>query len=165
MIEPLLDPSHPIHEEYKKKGLEQLALVNGTGNFIAKSESKCTVCGLTGHFGFECPETRFETYDRADVVSHTSYRKNRMKFPHFSQICLLCGDRGHVTSDCKLAKDKKLTPQELAAMERDIRMGKSYGESRFEKKQRYQFMNIIFDNDFAFGSLQKCRWYFVESYT
>lgn len=69
LIEPLLDPSHPIHEEYKKKGLEQLALVNGTGGtFLAKSESRCTVCGQMGHFGFECPETQFDTYQRAEVV-------------------------------------------------------------------------------------------------
>lgn len=70
LIEPLLDPSHPIHEEFKKKGLEQLAMVNGMGgNFIARNDAVCTVCGQMGHYGFDCPETRFETYDHADVVS------------------------------------------------------------------------------------------------
>eukprot|EP01055_Gregarina_sp_Pseudo9_P004868 Gregarina_sp_Pseudo_9__4867@NODE_508_length_2671_cov_40_733283_g479_i0_p1_GENE_NODE_508_length_2671_cov_40_733283_g479_i0NODE_508_length_2671_cov_40_733283_g479_i0_p1_ORF_typecomplete_len357_score49_69SF1HH/PF16275_5/5_6e27KH_1/PF00013_29/2_3e11zfCCHC_3/PF13917_6/0_009zfCCHC_3/PF13917_6/0_002zfCCHC_4/PF14392_6/0_98zfCCHC_4/PF14392_6/0_034zfCCHC/PF00098_23/0_0034zfCCHC/PF00098_23/13zfCCHC_6/PF15288_6/0_22zfCCHC_6/PF15288_6/19zfRVT/PF13966_6/10zfRVT/PF13966_6/53C1_2/PF03107_16/1_1C1_2/PF03107_16/2 len=85
LIEPLLDPSHPIHEEYKKRGLEQLALVNGTGGFLVKSDSRCTVCGQLGHFGYECPETQFDTYKRAEVK------------------CQICGDRGHVTMDCKFA--------------------------------------------------------------
>lgn len=50
LIEPLLDPFHPLHEEYKRRGLEQLALVNGV-TMGTLDNTKCTLCGETGHAG------------------------------------------------------------------------------------------------------------------
>eukprot|EP00923_Selenidium_pygospionis_P060732 GHVN01106732.1.p1 GENE.GHVN01106732.1~~GHVN01106732.1.p1 ORF type:complete len:679 (-),score=146.18 GHVN01106732.1:1247-3283(-) len=93
LIEPLLDPSHPMHDEFKKKGLEQLALVNGLT--VAKTEQRCSECGGTGHLGFECPEAKFESYKKADVV------------------CAICGDKGHVTMDCKIAKQQGMTNEQV----------------------------------------------------
>ncbi|EZG58017.1 Hrf1 family protein [Gregarina niphandrodes] len=108
LIEPLLDPSHPVHEEYKKKGLQQLAQVTGANSVatgpgpgqlaLSRQDAQCSVCGQLGHFSYECPEVRFETYDMANVQ------------------CLLCGDRGHVTSDCYIAKERGLTPQDIAVL-------------------------------------------------
>lgn len=50
MIEPLLDPLHPAHEEFKKRGLEQLALVNGV-NYTDLDQRRCPICQGTGHLG------------------------------------------------------------------------------------------------------------------
>jgi len=99
LIEPLLDPFHPIHEEYKKRGLEQLAAVTGTGAFLTKQDIRCTVCGAMGHHGHQCPEANFDTYQRVDVK------------------CLFCGDRGHVSMDCKIAAERGITPEQLLIME------------------------------------------------
>lgn len=96
LIEPLLNPFHPAHEEFKKKGLEQLALVNGVS--LTKIDSRCTVCGAVGHLSWECPDADFQSFQKANVK------------------CGLCGDKGHVTMDCKLAKG--LSSEELAEIEK-----------------------------------------------
>ncbi|KAH8741833.1 transcription or splicing factor-like protein [Cryptosporidium ryanae] len=101
MIQPLLDPFHPLHEEYKRDGLQQLAIINGTlnpniginnnnlintfsnGNQINISNG-CLHCGSTQHQTYACP----------DVNSMISYKRPDIK-------CSICGDKGHVTRDCK----------------------------------------------------------------
>ncbi|CEM25933.1 unnamed protein product [Vitrella brassicaformis CCMP3155] len=84
LIEPLLDPSHQLHEEFKKKGMEQLALVNGLNFGLATNEVRCSVCQAIGHLAFECPEAQqMQTFKKPEVR------------------CTICGDLGHVTMDCK----------------------------------------------------------------
>ncbi|KAK6588194.1 Ms15p KH + 2 Znknuckle (C2HC) [Cryptosporidium xiaoi] len=103
MIQPLLDPFHPLHEEYKRDGLQQLAIINGTlnpniginnnsnnllntfsnGNQINISNG-CLHCGSTQHQTYACP----------DVNSMISYKRPDIK-------CSICGDKGHITRDCK----------------------------------------------------------------
>lgn len=55
-----------MHEEFKKKGLEQLALVNGVQ--LGKLETRCNVCGATGHLAWECPDHDYQSFKRAEVV-------------------------------------------------------------------------------------------------
>ncbi|GAW81794.1 hypothetical protein, conserved [Plasmodium gonderi] len=86
LITPLLDPFHPLHDEYKKKGLEQLALVNGI-NLNQLESQRCSMCNSTAHMTFECPEN----------MNLQNFKKPEIK-------CTLCGDHGHITLDCKLAK-------------------------------------------------------------
>ncbi|GAB67322.1 hypothetical protein PCYB_113420 [Plasmodium cynomolgi strain B] len=86
LITPLLDPFHPLHDEYKKKGLEQLALVNGI-NLNQLEAQRCSMCNSTSHMTFECPEN----------MNLQNFKKPEIK-------CTLCGDHGHITLDCKLAK-------------------------------------------------------------
>ncbi|CAA9989094.1 conserved Plasmodium protein, unknown function [Plasmodium knowlesi strain H] len=86
LITPLLDPFHPLHDEYKKKGLEQLALVNGI-NINQLDVQRCSMCNSTLHMTFECPEN----------MNLQNFKKPEIK-------CNLCGDHGHITLDCKLAK-------------------------------------------------------------
>ncbi|PHJ16707.1 zinc knuckle domain-containing protein, partial [Cystoisospora suis] len=90
MIEPLLDPLHPAHEEFKKRGLEQLALVNGV-NYTDLDQRRCPICQGTGHLAQDCPDAQeLQPFKKAEVR------------------CALCGDFGHVTMDCKL---RRLNPQ------------------------------------------------------
>ncbi|KAF7458065.1 putative transcription or splicing factor-like protein [Cryptosporidium felis] len=101
MIQPLLDPFHPLHEEYKRDGLQQLAIINGTLNTnLANSNSLintfstgnapvaltkgCLHCGSTHHPTYACP----------DVNSLNSFKRPDIK-------CSICGDKGHITKDCK----------------------------------------------------------------
>lgn len=87
LIIPLLDPNHPLHEEFKRKGLEQLAIVNGI-NLNQLDTQKCAFCGSPNHLTYECP----------DNTNLQNFKKPEVK-------CNLCGDRGHITLDCKLAKN------------------------------------------------------------
>jgi splicing factor 1 len=78
MIEPLIDPLHPDFESERLRGLEQLALITGTGT-AAKDrqlrlveaggvdelsytmiEIKCDVCGGRGHLPSDCPNRKKE---------------------------------------------------------------------------------------------------------
>lgn len=89
LIIPLLDPKHPQHEEHKRKGLEQLAIVNGI-NISQLDMQKCTFCGSTTHVSADCAEnSNFQNFKKPEIK------------------CNLCGDHGHITLDCKLATDKK----------------------------------------------------------
>ncbi|CBZ55352.1 hypothetical protein NCLIV_057750 [Neospora caninum Liverpool] len=87
LIEPLLDPLHPAHEEFKKRGLEQLALVNGV-NYSDLEQRRCPICQGTGHTAQECP----------DAQELQPFKKPEVR-------CALCGDFGHVTMDCKLRQN------------------------------------------------------------
>ncbi|POM83256.1 KH domain protein [Cryptosporidium meleagridis] len=101
MIQPLLDPFHPLHEEYKRDGLQQLAIINGTlntnlnnsgslintfssGNTAITLAKGCLHCGSTQHPTYACP----------DVNSLNSFKRPDIK-------CSICGDKGHITKDCK----------------------------------------------------------------
>eukprot|EP00916_Digyalum_oweni_P006251 GHVL01010805.1.p1 GENE.GHVL01010805.1~~GHVL01010805.1.p1 ORF type:complete len:516 (-),score=126.52 GHVL01010805.1:122-1669(-) len=84
LIEPLLDPGHPMHEEFKKAGLEQLAVVNGF--LISKTDMRCSCCNAVGHQAWECPDMQESNVKRTDVK------------------CAICGDKGHPTADCKWAQ-------------------------------------------------------------
>ena len=105
LLDPLLDPTHPIHNEYKQKGLKQLIslssntdqLINTTsGMAINKSTARCTACGELGHYSFICPNLNIVSYKKVELV------------------CGFCGDMGHVTTDCLKAKNSNLTDVELA---------------------------------------------------
>eukprot|EP00921_Rhytidocystis_pertsovi_P016550 GHVQ01026091.1.p1 GENE.GHVQ01026091.1~~GHVQ01026091.1.p1 ORF type:complete len:729 (+),score=159.01 GHVQ01026091.1:724-2910(+) len=91
LIEPLLDPFHPMHEDFKKRGLEQLALVNGLT--MSKIDQRCAVCGGTGHFAYECP----------DAQQLQNFKKPQVR-------CAICGDMGHVTMDCKMRPEGGIPP-------------------------------------------------------
>ncbi|KAK1935886.1 putative transcription or splicing factor-like protein [Babesia divergens] len=104
MIEPLLDPFHPKHEEFKRRGLEQLALVNGVALGIVDA-SRCSVCGAVGHRAYECPDApNLHTVKHADVK------------------CAICGFMGHLTSDCKLAASAGTT----AATQEAVKIDQEY---------------------------------------
>ncbi|CDU18927.1 transcription/splicing factor [Plasmodium yoelii] len=90
LITPLLDPTHPLHDEFKKKGLEQLALVNGI-NLNQLETQRCAMCNSTTHLTHECPEN----------MNIQNFKKPEIK-------CNLCGDHGHITLDCKLAKQNNI---------------------------------------------------------
>ncbi|CRG93812.1 transcription or splicing factor-like protein, putative [Plasmodium gallinaceum] len=95
LITPLLDPFHPLHEEYKRKGLEQLALVNGI-NLNQLDTQRCSICNSMTHLTFECPEN----------MNLQNFKKPEIK-------CNLCGDHGHITLDCKLAKQKNYMKNDI----------------------------------------------------
>ncbi|CRH00902.1 transcription or splicing factor-like protein, putative [Plasmodium relictum] len=95
LITPLLDPFHPLHEEYKRKGLEQLALVNGI-NLNQLDTQRCSICNSMTHLTFECPEN----------MNLQNFKKPEIK-------CNLCGDHGHITLDCKLAKQKNYIKNDI----------------------------------------------------
>ncbi|KAK1443138.1 KH domain-containing BBP like protein [Babesia gibsoni] len=104
LIEPLLDPFHPKHEEFKRRGLEQLALVNGVALGISDA-SRCSVCGGQGHRAHECPDA-----PGLHTVKHADVR------------CAICGFMGHLTSDCKLAASAGTT----AATQEAVKMDQEY---------------------------------------
>ena len=78
LIEPLVDPLHPGFEAERTRGLEQLALITGTGTAqrdqqlrlleadgvdelsYTRIEVKCTVCDGRGHFASDCPNRKKE---------------------------------------------------------------------------------------------------------
>ncbi|GIX62528.1 transcription or splicing factor-like protein, putative [Babesia caballi] len=110
LIEPLLDPFHPKHEEFKRRGLEQLALVNGVALGISDA-SRCSSCGGLGHRAFECPDAAgLHTFKHADVR------------------CAICGFMGHLTSDCKLAGSTGTT----AATQEAVKLDQEYNRMMTE---------------------------------
>ncbi|XP_953608.1 uncharacterized protein TA16690 [Theileria annulata] len=75
LIEPLLDPFHPKHEEFKRLGLEQLALVNGVALGIVDI-ARCSICGASGHRAHECQDMPAPSVPRVEIVPsllHTGY--------------------------------------------------------------------------------------------
>ncbi|SBT79688.1 transcription or splicing factor-like protein, putative [Plasmodium malariae] len=102
LITPLLDPFHPLHEEYKKKGLEQLALVNGI-NLNQLETQRCSICNSSTHLTFECPEN----------MNLQNFKKPEIK-------CNLCGDHGHITLDCKLAKQNNFKKNDFDTSNNNI---------------------------------------------
>lgn len=116
MIQPLLDPFHPLHEEYKRDGLQQLAIINGTlnanmnnpsalintfssGNTSLTMAKGCLHCGSTQHPTYACP----------DVNSLNSFKRPDIK-------CSICGDKGHITKDCKLHVPNNNVEEEFKKM-------------------------------------------------
>ena len=79
LIEPLIDPLHPDFEKERLKGLEQLALITGTGTAAkdrqlrlaeaggveeysyTRIEIKCDICGGRGHLPSDCPQRKTES--------------------------------------------------------------------------------------------------------
>lgn len=82
LIADLLRPIDDDTNEWKKKQLMELAAINGT---LRDLSAPCNRCGEPGHRHYECP------YGEAKDASK-----------RIQVLCLLCGDGGHVTSDCKL---------------------------------------------------------------
>jgi len=121
LIEPLLDPHHPMHEDFKNRGLDQLALVHGTtiqkphSHSLAIAGQMCEICGGTGHYSWKCPEAFEFDYERAEVQ------------------CALCSDRGHPTMDCKIVRDKKLTARQVAELERRAEERRKSKQTRLER--------------------------------
>ena len=78
-IAPLVDPLHPEFEGERTRGLEQLALLTGTGQAFqqrqlalleadgieefsyTKIDVRCSVCGDRGHLGSDCPNRKTES--------------------------------------------------------------------------------------------------------
>ncbi|KEG02653.1 hypothetical protein YYE_02482 [Plasmodium vinckei vinckei] len=123
LITPLLDPTHPLHEEFKKKGLEQLALVNGI-NLNQLETQRCAMCNSTTHLTHECPEN----------MNIQNFKKPEIK-------CNLCGDHGHITLDCKLAKQNNFMknnfdPANIPAPPPDDGMTSTY-----DRKNNYPYIN------------------------
>ncbi|GBE60192.1 transcription or splicing factor [Babesia ovata] len=110
LIGPLLDPFHPKHEEFKRRGLEQLALVNGVALGISDA-SRCSVCGGVGHRAYECPDA-----PNLHTVKHADVR------------CAICGFMGHLTSDCKLAGSTGTT----AATQEAVKLDQEYNRMMTE---------------------------------
>jgi splicing factor 1 len=80
LVADLLVPVDDETNEWKKRQLMELAVINGT---MKDLNAPCSKCGEPGHRHYECPH--------ADSgVKRVSVR------------CALCGDGGHVTGDCKL---------------------------------------------------------------
>ena len=76
LIEPIVDPLHPGHEQERLKGLEQLAIITGTTKTLQERQLKLL---------------------EADYQEDMSYTMAAI-------VCKTCGDRGHVTSDCPTLK-------------------------------------------------------------
>jgi splicing factor 1 len=76
MIEPLVDPLHRDFEKERSRGLEQLALITGTGKAMQERQLRLL---------------------EADGIEEQSYTK-------FEILCSVCGDRGHLPSDCPSRK-------------------------------------------------------------
>ncbi|ORM39491.1 Branchpoint-bridging protein [Babesia sp. Xinjiang] len=110
LIAPLLDPFHPKHEEFKRRGLEQLALVNGVALGISDA-GRCSVCGGMGHRAYECPDA-----PGLRTVKHADVR------------CAICGFMGHLTSDCKLAGSTGTT----AATQEAVKLDQEYNRMMTE---------------------------------
>lgn len=72
LIEPLVDPLHPAFELERTRGLEQLALLTGTGKTMQDRQLQLLESG---------------------GVEDLSYTRIEVK-------CSVCGDRGHLSSDC-----------------------------------------------------------------
>ncbi|KAH8585169.1 transcription or splicing factor [Cryptosporidium sp. chipmunk genotype I] len=101
MIQPLLDPFHPLHEEYKRDGLQQLAIINGTLNTNLNNSSSLINTFSSGNNAItlakgclHCGSTQHPTYACPDVNSLNSFKRPDIK-------CSICGDKGHITKDCK----------------------------------------------------------------
>ncbi|EAK87624.1 Ms15p; KH + 2 Znknuckle (C2HC) [Cryptosporidium parvum Iowa II] len=101
MIQPLLDPFHPLHEEYKRDGLQQLAIINGTLNTNLNNSSSLINTFSSGNTAItltkgclHCGSTQHPTYACPDVNSLNSFKRPDIK-------CSICGDKGHITKDCK----------------------------------------------------------------
>jgi splicing factor 1 len=76
LIEPIVDPLHPDHEKERLKGLEQLALITGTTTSFQDRQLRLI---------------------ESDFIEDLSYNK-------IDIVCKVCGDRGHVSSDCPTLK-------------------------------------------------------------
>jgi splicing factor 1 len=80
LIEPLVDPLHADFEKERCRGLEQLALITGTGKAMQERQLRLL---------------------EADGIEEETYTK-------FEVLCSICRDRGHLSSDCP--NRKKDTP-------------------------------------------------------
>eukprot|EP00927_Polykrikos_kofoidii_P026488 TRINITY_DN23565_c0_g1_i1.p1 TRINITY_DN23565_c0_g1~~TRINITY_DN23565_c0_g1_i1.p1 ORF type:complete len:744 (+),score=127.58 TRINITY_DN23565_c0_g1_i1:188-2419(+) len=89
VIRPLLNPESSEFEYARTHGMQQLATVNGFT--LSNKENRCGICSAFGHLGHECPEVGGDNFKMANVV------------------CSICGDKGHVASDCKIAAEKHQT--------------------------------------------------------
>ena len=76
LIEPIVDPLHPDHEKERLKGLEQLAIITGTTQSMQDRQLRL----IESDFKEDLSYTRIEI------------------------VCKICGDRGHLASDCPTVK-------------------------------------------------------------
>jgi hypothetical protein len=76
LIDDLLRPIDDDTNEWKKRQLMELAIINGTMKDLS---APCSRCGEPGHRHYECP------YE-GDKVRRAGVR------------CALCGDGGHITA-------------------------------------------------------------------
>ena len=97
IIEPMLDPTREETIIAKRKGLAELALINGT----FKAGKFCEVCGEHGHQQFECP--------RRDL----DFRAAKIK-------CNICGDGGHPTRDCPLSRSGQASSASAVRVDTDF---------------------------------------------
>lgn len=76
LIEPIVDPLHPDHEKERLKGLEQLAIITGTTQSMQ---------------------------DRQLRLIESDFKED-MSYTRIEIVCKICGDRGHLASDCPTVK-------------------------------------------------------------
>ena len=101
LIADLLKPVDDDTNEWKKRQLMELAVINGT---MRDLKAPCSRCGEPGHRHYECP-----------YADQSARRTTAI-------VCAICGDGGHVTSDCKQRADGtgEDTGPTLAALESEI---------------------------------------------
>ncbi|OEH75052.1 zinc knuckle domain-containing protein [Cyclospora cayetanensis] len=107
LIEPLLDPLHPAHEEFKRRGLEQLALVNGV-NYSDLDQRRCAICQALGHSGENVVSALFSALVCVVAELRAAHEcpdnQDLQPFKKPQVRCAICGDLGHVTMDCKMRR-------------------------------------------------------------
>ena len=77
--------------DLKRNQLRDLAVLNGTLRVQHDDGRPCTICGITGHRRWACPNK-----DSASAAAATS--SNRIN----AIICRFCGNTGHIERDCKM---------------------------------------------------------------
>lgn len=70
LIVPLLDPLHPLHEQHRKRGLNEIAILQNTNepssnaHAVSLAGTRCEVCGEQGHYAWKCPFNSEYQYER-----------------------------------------------------------------------------------------------------
>ncbi|KAJ1608164.1 Ms15p [Cryptosporidium canis] len=172
MILPLLDPFHPLHEEYKRDGLQQLAIINGTlnanlsnsnslistfsnGNTSLTLAKGCLHCGSTQHPTYACP----------DVNSLNSFKRPDIK-------CSICGDKGHITKDCKQYVPNNNVEEEFKKMMMELGHGVNYNaessNNNNDKSNDYNtsgdyYENLYSGNDNLYNSNEYQQYDYEQS--
>jgi splicing factor 1 len=91
LIKDLLRPIEDDNNDWKRKQLLELALINGT---LRDLTLPCHICGEVGHRQWDCPN-----------------KDSALGGKRLNIVCAICGDGSHVTADCK---QRRRAPGEAA---------------------------------------------------